>query len=306
MGEVKKEMLIHVNLLRSDLKRIRVTSLLQWVGMLALLLTVMLPINSYSAEHGNEHGSDSVDMGSVVVTAERIRDYAAENPNQVVVLDQAEITSRNMLSVDEALGTIAGVDVKPSSGAGSRISIRGSGKSGGVLVLLNGRPLNSSQYGGVDLSFISIDTVVSITVFKPPVPVWLGPGAVDGAISIITRSGGPQWCRQKRQRCQARDPDPGGRWLLRIGRGQCQSPGRYGCRYIHGHSGRQPSGRQTAEQRSPKRQRHGAIGTNPWPTAGGWRSMRVCTPRNMVPRAQWTTPPRTPGNPMKKPCWTGA
>jgi iron complex outermembrane receptor protein len=29
--------------------------------------------------------------------------------------------------------------------------------------------------------------VKSITVFKPPVPVWLGPGASEGAISIVTR-----------------------------------------------------------------------------------------------------------------------
>jgi iron complex outermembrane receptor protein len=54
----------------------------------------------------------------------------------------------------------------------------------GVLVLLNGRPLNTGQYGGVELSAIPIDIVRSITVFKPPVPVWLGPGATDGAIYI--------------------------------------------------------------------------------------------------------------------------
>jgi vitamin B12 transporter len=59
-------------------------------------------------------------------------------------------------------------------------------KSGGVLVLLNGRPLNTSLYGNVDLSTLSIDTVKSITVFRPPVPVWLGSGASEGAISIVT------------------------------------------------------------------------------------------------------------------------
>jgi iron complex outermembrane receptor protein len=117
----------------------------------------------------------------------------------VVVLGQKEIQQRNMLSAEEALGTMAGVEVKRSSGVGSRISIRGSGKSGGVLVLLNGRPLNSSQYGGVDLASIPIDTIESITVFKPPVPVWLGPGGSDGAVSIVTRDTAPKGKDEKKQ-----------------------------------------------------------------------------------------------------------
>ena len=92
-----------------------------------------------------------------------------------------------MLSVEEALNGMGGVEVKQSTGVGSRISIRGSGKSGGVLVLLNGRPLNSNQFGSVDLAGIPVETIESITVFKPPVPVWLGSGATDGAISIMTK-----------------------------------------------------------------------------------------------------------------------
>ncbi len=45
------------------------------------------------------------------------------------------------------------------------------------------------QYGGVDLGSIPIDIVKKITVFKPPVPVWLGPGSSAGAIYIETKSG---------------------------------------------------------------------------------------------------------------------
>jgi iron complex outermembrane receptor protein len=54
-------------------------------------------------------------------------------------------------------------------------------------VLLNGRPLNSNQFGSVDLAGIPVETIESITVFKPPVPVWLGSGATDGAIAIVTK-----------------------------------------------------------------------------------------------------------------------
>lgn len=139
----------------------------------------------YAQHHGHE--PEAANLDAMVVTAERIDEYMEKHPGQVVVMGLEEIQQRNMLSVEEALSNMAGVDVKKSSGIGSRISIRGTGKSGGILVLLNGRPLNSSQYGGVELSTIPIDIVKSITVFKPPVPVWLGPGGSEGAISIVTR-----------------------------------------------------------------------------------------------------------------------
>lgn len=156
-----------------------------WI-FLSILLITWTPAYG-QANHGHGHSAEPTVMDNIVVTAERIDAFVETNPQQVVVLGMDEIQERNMLSVEEALGSMAGVDVKKSSGIGSRISIRGSGKSGGVLVLLNGRPLNGSQYGGADLSTIPIDIVKSITVFKPPVPVWLGSGASQGAIVITTR-----------------------------------------------------------------------------------------------------------------------
>ena len=151
-----------------------------------LLLTPHLAKAAH--DHGTSvHGSEVTTLEAVVVTTDRLSEYAENNPAMVEVLGRKEIQQRNMLSVDEALNTMAGVEVMHSMGVGSRISIRGSGKSAGVLVLLNGRPLNSNQYGSVDLAGIPVETIESITVFKPPVPVWLGSGASEGAISIVTK-----------------------------------------------------------------------------------------------------------------------
>jgi iron complex outermembrane receptor protein len=126
-------------------------------------------------------------METIEVTAERIGEYVKNHPQDIEVVRRKEIVEQSLSSVEEALRTMPGVEVVRSTGVGSRISIRGSGKSTGVLVLLNGRPLNTNQYGGVDLSTVPIEMVDSITVFKPPVPVWLGPGATEGAINITTR-----------------------------------------------------------------------------------------------------------------------
>ncbi|MFH0782321.1 MAG: TonB-dependent receptor, partial [Pseudomonadota bacterium] len=121
-------------------------------------------------------------------TAEKIQEYVKNHPQDVKIVDRKEIALRNLASVEDVLKTMPGVEVYSTAGIGSRISIRGSGRTGGVLVLLNGRPLNSNQYGSQDLNAIPVDSIESISVFKPPVPVWLGPGGSDGAINIVTRT----------------------------------------------------------------------------------------------------------------------
>lgn len=126
-------------------------------------------------------------LGEVVVTADRLDEYIKNYPQEVTNVTRAEIIKRNHSNLEEILKTMPGVEVYPTSGMGTRIAIRGSGKSSGVLLLLNGRPLNSNQSGGMELNAIPVELIESVTVFKPPVPVWLGPGGSDGAINIVTR-----------------------------------------------------------------------------------------------------------------------
>ncbi len=127
-------------------------------------------------------------LETIRVTAKKIEDYIKNHPQRTISVSSEEIDERNFLEVSEVLSGMSGVEVRELGGGGSRISIRGSGGSGDVLVLINGRPLNSSQYGGVVLGSIPIESVEKITVFKPPVPVWLGQGAKAGAVNIELKS----------------------------------------------------------------------------------------------------------------------
>ena len=129
-------------------------------------------------------------LESVVVVSRKVDDYIKKSPNLTISMEENEIMERNFLQVYEVLGSMAGVDVKPgSTGLGARISIRGGGGSGSVLVLIDGRSMTTGQYGGVDLGSIPIDIVKKITVFKPPAPTWLGPGSSAGAIYIELKKG---------------------------------------------------------------------------------------------------------------------
>ncbi|MCK5545320.1 MAG: TonB-dependent receptor [Desulfobulbaceae bacterium] len=165
---------------------------------------------AHGAKHHSEglsgHGASQVStMETVVVTAERLDDYIKNHPQLVTILTRREIEQSNYLDLAEAIGTMPGIDVRQLEGSmRTRISIRGSAGSGNILVLFNGRPVNSSQYGSVELSSLPIETVTRVTVFKPPIPVWLGLGGTGGAINIETRQPGGGAASQPRQSGQVK------------------------------------------------------------------------------------------------------
>ncbi|HPX62312.1 MAG TPA: TonB-dependent receptor [Deltaproteobacteria bacterium] len=159
-------------------------------SMTLALLALSLPMavgNAAAdvAKDGKQAGQYS--MGEMVVTSDKLEEYIKNYPQDVSFVARDEIVKRNLSSVEEVLKVMPGVEVYPTTGIGTRISLRGSGKSSGVLILLNGRPLNSNNSGSMDLNAIPVEIIESITVFKPPIPVWLGPGGSDGAINIVTR-----------------------------------------------------------------------------------------------------------------------
>lgn len=162
--------------------------------MMAMVWVSSLGTGTVFAQHNptSDHGI-VVLSDEMVVTAKRIQDYIQNNPQQVSVMTRDQIKQGSYTDLNQVLSAIPGVEVKKSgSGFGSRISIRGSGDSGKILVLINGRPVNSTQYGVVDLDSIPLDMVARVDVFKPPVPVWLGPGGTAGAINIVLANPAPK------------------------------------------------------------------------------------------------------------------
>jgi len=158
---------------------------------LSALTIILFASPSYGENKSEQINKDTIRLETITVTSQRMAEYVKNHPGNVVTLGREEIFQRKFIEVGEALDSMPGIDVKESgSGTGHRISIRGSGGSGKVLVLINGRSINSSQYGSVNLNTIPLEIVGKIMVFKPPVPVWLGSGATAGAVNIITNSPG--------------------------------------------------------------------------------------------------------------------
>lgn len=155
---------------------------------IAIILSVLCLTHIFVKLAFSEENTQPFDLKEVVVSSERILEYIKNHPQNLSIIERKEIEERNLSSAEDILKVVPGVEVYSSAGIGSRISVRGSGKSGGVLILLNGRPLNTNQYGNFDLNSVPVDMIESLMVFKPPVPVWLGPGGSDGVVYIVTRS----------------------------------------------------------------------------------------------------------------------
>lgn len=113
-------------------------------------------------------------------------------PSQVTVITRDQIVAAAPRDVADIIEPLVGVKVDRYGGPmqQSSVSIRGSGPEQ-VLVLVNGKRLNTAQTGTVDLSMIRTEEIERIEVIRGGAAARYGEGAFGGVINIVTRRGGP-------------------------------------------------------------------------------------------------------------------
>ncbi|HET7875082.1 MAG TPA: TonB-dependent receptor [Methylomirabilota bacterium] len=126
----------------------------------------------------------------VVVTATGVATPTGELGASVTVVQGEDFKTYHYPSVDEALRSVPGVDIRRSGGPGktSSISIRGA-NSNQVQVLVDGVRVKSPTLGQVDLSDLSPDLIERIEVIRGPQSTRYGADAIGGVVNIITRRG---------------------------------------------------------------------------------------------------------------------
>jgi len=109
---------------------------------------------------------------------------------QVTVITAAEIEAAAPRSAAEIVAPVLGVQLQRYGGITepSLVTIRGSSPEQ-VLVLVNGKKMNSSQGGGVDFSTINPDDIERIEIIRGGGSAVYGESAFGGVINIITKSG---------------------------------------------------------------------------------------------------------------------
>lgn len=123
------------------------------------------------------------------------RAQAAGNPTAAATVVEAARFAGEAKDVAALVATAPGVAVNEYGGLGqlATVSIRGAAADG-VLVLLDGLPLNAAFGGGVDLSSIPRSWIDRIEVVRGPEGAHAGAGALGGVVNVVTRrAAAPGW-----------------------------------------------------------------------------------------------------------------
>jgi outer membrane cobalamin receptor len=133
----------------------------------------------------------TIKLKEVVVTATRTEKEPQDVTQTVTVITADDIRKSGELTVSDIIEQTTGVAVSDygTNGALSTVSIRGSSYQQ-VLVLLDGRRLNSASAGGYDMSNlpVSLDDIERIEIVRGPSSAVYGADAVGGVVNIITKT----------------------------------------------------------------------------------------------------------------------
>lgn len=143
-------------------------------------------------------GSEIVDpldpvRTSVTVTATRGPLPADETPVSTSVVTREELEDRNIRQLDQALVLLEGVNASRAKGPADSdfgLGLRGFSGRGSqyrTLILLDGQPMNTSYYGGVNWSMFGVSEFERVEVARGPFSSLYGGNAMGGVVNLITR-----------------------------------------------------------------------------------------------------------------------
>ncbi len=143
-----------------------------------------------AAAQAGQAEETNVKLKEVVVTATKTEKEPQDVAQSVTVITSDEIQKSAAQTAAEVIKRASGIRIMEygSKGAISGANIRGA-NSEQVLILLDGRRLNSASAGGFDLSDLSIplEEIERIEIVRGPSSALYGADAVGGVVNIITK-----------------------------------------------------------------------------------------------------------------------
>ncbi|TQV86521.1 TonB-dependent receptor plug domain-containing protein [Aliikangiella coralliicola] len=135
---------------------------------------------------------DLVSMDIEVESAGKNTSKAFDLPYAAYVITADDISRNNIQNIPDALSMVPGVLVERMGASEWGVSIRGTGGRFArfVLVLINGRVTNNTNFSGVnwDELNVSINSIERVEVIRGPNADSWGANAVNGIINIITKN----------------------------------------------------------------------------------------------------------------------
>lgn len=151
-------------------------------GTILLSLALLFPLAMLSQMMG------SIDTVQVASTQIPLR--LQETGRNITVIDQKAIRELPVVSLDEVLQLVPGVEIQSRGGFGvqANILMRGSTFTQ-VLVLVDGMRLNDPLTGHFNGYIpVTVEEIERIEVLRGPAAAMFGPDAVGGLVNIITKT----------------------------------------------------------------------------------------------------------------------
>lgn len=152
-------------------------------------LTLLLTTSAWADEPENQE-EDNSGSYQITVTADRLEEPVTDKTDAITVITREEIETQQWHYVNDALRQVPGLVLAQSGSPGKVTSVflRGAGSSQ-VLVMLDGVPLNSPYFGGINFEDLTTDNIERIEVIKGPQSPLYGSDSIGGVIQIFTRRG---------------------------------------------------------------------------------------------------------------------
>ena len=157
--------------------------------MVPLVLALAWATASTAAESA-PNGPDPARIDTIVVTATRIEQPAAETGSTVRIIDADDLAALGFSQALDAIATAPGVTVNQNGSFGGTASVRIRGASSHqTLVLVDGVPVNdaSAPGGGFDFARLDTEHIERVEILSGPQSTLWGSDAIGGVIAIATK-----------------------------------------------------------------------------------------------------------------------
>lgn len=136
--------------------------------------------------------ASNVDLEKIVVTPSRMKQYDYQAGSNISTIDSKDIKASGARYVEDVLKEELGINTYTNSThKTAKIDLRGFADTSisNVLVLIDGRKVNSIDLSGTDWLQIPVESIKKIEVLRGAGSVLYGDNAVGGVINIITKKG---------------------------------------------------------------------------------------------------------------------
>lgn len=152
-----------------------------------LAIAIFLLPSAFAAEEPES-------LSEIIVEADADTVIPAHFAGTSTVIDEKEIAESGVRSVADLLATKGGIRLSTTSGntSGAAVHLRGFGEnaSSRVLVLVDGRPVNRPDMGGVSWLEVPVSRLERVEILRGSQTARFGNNAVGGVINLVTKDGG--------------------------------------------------------------------------------------------------------------------